>query len=45
VHGPDVLVAVADETDPTRVRWVTLRDVLPHYWMTVFPDETEAWDG
>lgn len=43
VHGPDVLVAVADETDPTVVQWATLRDVLPHYWITVFPDEAEAW--
>jgi cytidine deaminase len=43
VHGPDVLVAVADETDPTVVQWVTLKDVLPHYWLTVFPEETEAW--
>ena len=43
VHGPDVLVAVADEADPTGVQWATLKDVLPHYWLTVFPDETEAW--
>lgn len=43
VHGPDVLVAVADETDPTTVQWETLKDVLPHYWLTVFPEETEAW--
>ena len=43
VHGPDVLVAVADEADPTRVEWATLKDVLPHYWLTVFPEETEAW--
>jgi cytidine deaminase len=43
VHGPDVLVAVADETDPTVVQWETLKDVLPHYWLTVFPEETEAW--
>jgi cytidine deaminase len=45
VHGPDVLVAVADQADPTRVQWKTLRDVLPHYWMTVFPDEVTAWSG
>lgn len=43
VHGPDVLVAVADESDPTVVQWETLKDVLPHYWLTVFPEETEAW--
>lgn len=43
VHGPDVLVAVADEADATVVRWTTLRSVLPHYWMTVFPEEMPAW--
>lgn len=39
VHGPDVLVAVADREDPTNVVWKPLKDVLPDYWMTVFPDE------
>jgi cytidine deaminase len=42
VHGPDVLVAVADEDDPTIVVWKALRDVLPDYWMKVFPDEIDA---
>jgi cytidine deaminase len=41
-HGPNVLVAVADLDDPTRVVWKTLKHVLPHYWMTAFPDETDA---
>lgn len=42
-HGPDVLVAVADDRDAGTVRWLPLRDVLPHYWMTVFPEEVPAW--
>lgn len=42
-HGPDVLVAVADRADPSVPQWLPLRDVLPHYWMTVFPDELPAW--
>ena len=43
VHGPEVLVAVADPTDPTRLLWVSLAETLPHYWMTVFPDELPDW--
>jgi cytidine deaminase len=42
VYGPGVLVAVADRSDPTVVVWKTLRDVLPDYWMTAFPDEIDA---
>jgi cytidine deaminase len=42
VHGPTVLVAVADVDDPTQVVWKPLRDVLPDYWMTAFPDEIDA---
>ena len=38
-HGPSVLVAVADVEDPSRVVWKPLKDVLPDYWMTAFPDE------
>ena len=46
VHGPDVLVAVADQVDATQVVWKPLRDVLPDYWMTVFPDEiATGWSG
>jgi cytidine deaminase len=41
VHGPDVLVAVADTRDPTLVVWKTLKEVLPDYWMTAFPDEID----
>ena len=43
VHGPDVLAGVADDADPGTVRWLPLRELLPHYWMTVFPDELPAW--
>ena len=42
VHGPGVLVAVADRDDPTTVVWKTLKDILPDYWMTSFPDEVDA---
>lgn len=44
VHGPDVLVAVANPNDPTLIVWKPLKDVLPHYWMTAFPDDIDpAW--
>ncbi|MCT1545576.1 MULTISPECIES: cytidine deaminase [Kocuria] len=44
VHGPDVLVGVAGRENPTRVVWKPLREVLPDYWMTVFPGEvTGGW--
>lgn len=44
VHGPEVLVAVADRQDPTAIVWKPLKDVLPDYWMTAFPDEIDpAW--
>ncbi|HEX6871610.1 MAG TPA: cytidine deaminase, partial [Micromonosporaceae bacterium] len=42
VYGSNVLVAVADRSDPTVAVWKPLRDVLPDYWMTVFPDEVDA---
>jgi cytidine deaminase len=46
VHGPDVLVAVADRRNPTRVVWKTLKEVLPDYWMTAFPGEIDpGWTG
>ncbi|WP_152360339.1 cytidine deaminase [Microlunatus speluncae] len=38
-QGPDVLVAVAADRDPTRVRWLTLAELLPHYWLTAFAEE------
>jgi cytidine deaminase len=40
-HGPNVLVAVADATDRTMAHWKTLKDVLPDYWLTAFPDEID----
>ena len=46
VHGPDVLVAVADAGDATVAVWKRLKEVLPDYWMTAFPDEIDAgWTG
>jgi cytidine deaminase len=42
VHGPNVLVAVADAGDPTLVVWKPLKAILPDYWMTVFPNEIDA---
>ena len=42
-YGPDVLVAVPDAADRTGVRWVTLREALPHYWLSAFPDEATDW--
>jgi len=42
VHGPDVLVAVADGEDPSVVVWKSLKQVLPDYWMTAFPGEINA---
>ena len=44
VHGPDVLVAVADRENPTIIVWKPLKDVLPDYWMAAFPHEIDpAW--
>jgi cytidine deaminase len=46
VHGPNVLVAVADPGDPEAPIWKPLKEVLPDYWMTVFPDQIDAdWAG
>jgi cytidine deaminase len=42
VYGPDVLVAVAALADAARVVWKPLKNVLPDYWMTAFPDEIDA---
>lgn len=44
VHGPDVLVAVADQNDPTNAVWKPLRAVLPDYWQVVFTeDSSNPW--
>lgn len=46
VHGPEVRVAVADPGDATRIVWKSLRELLPDYWMTAFPDEVgPGWLG
>ncbi len=42
VHGPNVLVAVAGDDDPELVVWKSLKEVLPYYWMKVFPDHIDA---
>lgn len=42
VHGPNVLVAVADVGNPTLVVWKRLKEVFPYYTMTAFPDEIDA---
>lgn len=42
-HGPEVLVAVPASSDGTEIRWVTLREALPHYWLTVIPEEVPDW--
>ncbi|MDN5630946.1 cytidine deaminase [Glutamicibacter protophormiae] len=42
VHGPEVLVGVAGGEDPTQVVWKPVREVLPDYWMTVFPGEISS---
>jgi cytidine deaminase len=39
-HGPDVLLAVPGAS-PTDVAWVSLREAMPHYWMSVF--ENSPW--
>ncbi|NYI77298.1 cytidine deaminase [Nocardioides panzhihuensis] len=42
-HGPDVLVAVPHSSDGSEIHWITLRVALPHYWLTVIPEEASAW--
>ena len=39
--APTVLVAVADLEDPTLAVWKPMKDILPDYWMTSFPDEID----
>ena len=35
-------VGVAGRGDPTQVTWKPLHEVLPDYWMTVFPGEISS---
>lgn len=39
-HGPAVAVAVPHPGDPRRWRSLRLDEVQPHWWQTVFPDES-----
>ena len=43
VYGPDVAVGVPAPGDPTRWVSVRLRDVQPHWWGQVFPEEGYRW--
>lgn len=43
VYGADVLVAVPAPAAVDKVRWITLREALPHYWMLAFPEELHGW--
>jgi cytidine deaminase len=38
-HGPELLAAVPAADDATVVVWKRLRELLPDYWMSAFPDE------
>lgn len=42
-HGPNVKVAVPEDNDATEIRWIPLRTALPHYWVSVFPEEVPEW--
>lgn len=43
VDGPHVAVGVPAPHDPTEWASVRLRDVQPHWWGQVFPEEGYAW--
>ena len=45
VHGPEVLAAVPNSGDLTKVAWVSLGDLLPHYWLAAFPQELASMSG
>jgi cytidine deaminase len=38
-YGPDVEVGVPEPAAPRRWRTLRLRDLQPHWWVRVFPDE------
>lgn len=44
-YGPDVQVAVAEPADPRRWRTLRLRDVQPHWFARVFPDEVWPFES
>lgn len=43
MYGPDVKVAVPGPDKSTDIQWITLREALPHYWVSVFPEEIPEW--
>jgi len=43
IFGPDVAVGVPAPENPTQWSSVRLRDVQPHWWGQVFPEEGYAW--
>lgn len=43
VYGPEVLVGVPADNDPTQPSWVQLREAHPHYWRTAFADHPHVW--
>lgn len=43
VHGPDVKLGVPRDGEPSEIQWVSLREALPHYWLSVFPEEIPDW--
>ncbi|GLY44055.1 cytidine deaminase [Amycolatopsis sp. NBRC 101858] len=44
-HGPDVEVAVPEPADPRQWRALRLRDVQPHWFARVFPDDVWPFDA
>lgn len=43
MYGAGVLVAVPEPAAVGLVRWIALREALPHYWLLAFPDELHGW--
>lgn len=44
-YGPDVEVAVPEPADPRRWRTLQLRDVQPHWFARVFPDDVWPYEA
>ena len=44
-YGPDVEVAVPEPEDPRRWRTLRLRDVQPHWFARVFPDDVWPFES
>ncbi|MEU6171528.1 cytidine deaminase [Streptantibioticus parmotrematis] len=45
VYGPDVAVGVPEPQDPRRWRSLRLRDVQPHWFARVFPEDPWPYGG